>query len=181
MRRLCADIALRLPEFRHIDISRVGIRFCQTRKAVQHGTQASLTPLRFEGGASTTVRDGVSWTIERRRDLAGKEYLYLLSFYLPRFQNLPYLEKLTTVFHELWHIGPNFDGDLRRNPGRCYAHGGSRGDYDSHMRDLADRWLDLRPPHACHDFLKYDFAKLQSIYGGIVGTTMTTPKMRRVE
>jgi len=50
MRRLCADLVARVPELAHIDLKRVAIRFCQARKAVRHGVQASLTPLRFERG-----------------------------------------------------------------------------------------------------------------------------------
>ena len=38
--------------------------------------------------------------------------LYLLSFYLPRFLKLPWREKLATVIHELWHVNPQFNGDL---------------------------------------------------------------------
>ena len=85
-----------------------------------------LTPLRFEGGRLTSVRRTGRWTIERLYDEAGREMLYLLSFYLPRFLEHPLREKLATVVHELWHIGPGFDGDLRRHPGRCYAHSHSQ-------------------------------------------------------
>jgi hypothetical protein len=101
MRRLCRDIASRLDELRHIDVQRVAIRCCQTRKAALHGIQATLTPLRFEQGALTTWRNGRRWTIERLYDDSGREMLYLLSFYLPRFQNQTFKEKLATVFHEL--------------------------------------------------------------------------------
>ena len=42
-----------------------------------------------------------------------------MSFYLPRFCDQSLDEKLSTVMHELWHISPAFDGDIRRLPGRC--------------------------------------------------------------
>ena len=86
---------------------------------------ASLTPLRFAGGQRHTLRRGRQWTLQRVCE-DGREMLYILNFYLPRFLDLPLDEKLTTVVHELWHIGPRFDGDLRRFGGRCYAHSGSQ-------------------------------------------------------
>src|SRR5262245_24507994 len=118
MRRLCADIARRVDELGHVDVHRMAIRCCQTRKSALHGIQATLTPLRFERGALETHRNGRRWTIERLYDASGREMLYLLSFYLPRFQNQSFHEKLATVFHELWHVDPAFTGDLRRLPGR---------------------------------------------------------------
>ncbi|HVW37295.1 MAG TPA: hypothetical protein VHB99_08310, partial [Pirellulales bacterium] len=45
--RLCIDLASRLPELGHVDMSRVAIRYCQVRNAAAHGLQATLTPLRF--------------------------------------------------------------------------------------------------------------------------------------
>ena len=55
IRRVCDDMVARLPELAHIDMSRVAVAFCQARKPVPHGMFASLTPLRFAGGAATTV------------------------------------------------------------------------------------------------------------------------------
>ena len=52
----------------------------------------------------------------------GVEMMYILKFYLPRFQNESFEEKLTTIFHELWHISGDFNGDIRRHAGRCYVH-----------------------------------------------------------
>src|SRR4030095_10646232 len=112
MRLLCADIVVRTPELSHIDLSRVALSFSQTRRGVSWGMYASLTPLRFQGGALTTRRRGRLYQVQRLIDGSGREMLYLLSFYLPRFMNLDFREKLITVFHELWHISPEFDGDL---------------------------------------------------------------------
>ena len=78
--------------------------------------------------------------------------LYLLRFVLPRFLDLPFDEKLITIVHELWHISPKFDGDLRRFEGRCYAHGHSRKGYDEHSKKMVDRWLALNPPETLYTF-----------------------------
>lgn len=121
MRRLCDDVVARLDQLGHIEMSRVAISFSQTRKATHHGMFASLTPMRFAGGRPHRIRWGQKWAVQRLHGPDGGEMLYILNFYLPRFLNLQFREKLTTVIHELWHIGPKFDGDVRRYGGRCFG------------------------------------------------------------
>jgi predicted metallopeptidase len=177
MRILCADLTGRLPELHHIDLDRVAIRVCQTRARGTHGIHASLTPLRFENGERTTVRRGRTWAIEPVCDFAGREMLYLLSFYLPRFCNAPFIEKLTTVVHELWHVGPNFDGDLRRFPGRCFAHGRREAEFHRATSEQARAWLALAPPRELYSFLEYDFRGLRRRFGRVLGLALPTPKL----
>ena len=179
MRQLCVDMTQRLPELSYIDMSRVAIRFCQARRAVSHGLQASLTPLRFKDGSLTTVRRGRTWTVQRVLDHSGNEMLYLLSFYLPRFLEHSLEEKLSTVVHELWHISPQFNGDLRRHPGRCYAHSSSQKTYDAQMMVLARRWLETSPAPQTYEFLQYRFRELQKRRGPVFGTKIPTPKLVR--
>jgi hypothetical protein len=177
VRRLCDDMVGRLEELAHIDMSRVAVCFCQTRKAVRHGMFASLTPLRFAGGAETTIRRGRPYAIQRVCDSSGREMLYLLSLYLPRFQNLDFREKLITVLHELWHISPDFSGDIRRHAGRYHAHTHSQAEYDEEMGRLADRWLASGPPKALWQFLQDDFGQLAARHGGIVGIRIRRPRL----
>jgi hypothetical protein len=177
MRALCADLAARLPELAHVDTSRVAIRFCQTRRATRHGLYASLTPLRFEGGALVSRRRGRSWSVQRLFDDAGREMLYLLSFYLPRFFDRPFDDKLCTVVHELWHVSPDFNGDLRRHEGRYYAHGPCQKQYDALAARLAAKWRSLDPPPELYDFLRFDFRELARRRGPIVGQVIRTPKL----
>lgn len=177
MRRLCEDIASRLPVLRHVDLSRVAISLCQTRKNVSHGIYASLTPLRFEAGAKTTQRRGRLYRVEPIVDEAGREYLYILSFYLPRFMTTTLEEKLSTVVHELWHISPEFNGDLRRHAGRCYAHGPSQRAYDAQMDRMAQAWLALDPPSQLYDFLMGDCKELIAENGRIIGSHWPNPRL----
>jgi hypothetical protein len=176
-RRLCADLCQRLAEMRHIDMGRVAVRYCQVRKSVEHGLQASLTPLRFEDGRLHTMRGGRRFTIQRLYSPQGEEMLYLLSFYLPRFLNQSFEEKLATVVHELWHISPDFNGDVRRLPGRCYAHGQSEEQYHASMHELARRWLELAPPPEVFEFLRCDFSELRRLHGAIYGSRIATPRL----
>ena len=177
IRSLCEDLVQRLPELGHIDLRRVSICFSQARKSVRHGMQASLTPMHFERGA-TTMRSGRrTYTVQRLDDEAGQEMLYILRFYLPRFLDLPFSEKLATILHELWHIGPSFDGDLRRHDGRCYAHGPSQKEFDAHAEHMARRWLANSPAEELYAFLQHDFHELQQLYGGVYGKTIPIPKL----
>jgi hypothetical protein len=177
MRRLCRDMVARLAELGHIDLERVAIGLCQTRQDGSHGLYASLTPLKFEAGAAEQILEGRRYGVQQLCDQQGRELLYILSFYLPRFQNTPLEEKLSTVLHELWHISPAFDGDLRRHAGRYYAHGSSQQQYDAQMDRLAQRWLSLDPPGHLYDFLTVDFNELVAEHGKVVGTCWPTPKL----
>ena len=135
-------------------------------------------PLRFSGGRECTLRRGQQWTLQRVCE-GGRAILYILNFYLPRFLDLPLEEKLTTVVHELWHIGPRFDGDLRRFRGRCYAHSGSQRKYDAEVKRLVAAWLAAGPPTGLYDFLRLSFRELSARHGRIHGRKIVAPKLIR--
>ncbi|HEX6961214.1 MAG TPA: hypothetical protein VF175_05060 [Lacipirellula sp.] len=177
IRAVCVDMARRVPDLAHIDMQRVAVGVCQTRHGALHGVFATLTPLRFEGGRIDKTVRGRPHRIQPLVDPRGQEFLYLLNFYLPRFLNLPLEEKLSTITHELWHIGPEFDGDLRRHPGRCYAHGHSQRKYDAQMDRLTQQWLALDPPHHLYEFLELSFDELAAEQGGIRGDRWPVPKI----
>ncbi len=180
MRRVCADMCARLSELGHIDIERVAVAMRRARKRVRHGLQASLTPLRFAGGQLVTEKAGGRWTIQRLYDApGGREYLYILNFYLPRFLDQPLPEKLLTILHELWHIGPACDGDLRRHEGRCYIHSGRQSHYDAWAAELSRRWLSLGPPPELFAFLHHNANELLTRYGGVSGTRIPSPRLIR--
>ena len=174
---MCEDMAKRLPELSHIDMSRVAISLSQARKGGLYGVHASLTPMRFEGGARAGKRRGRYYKSQQLTNDDGQDMLYILTFCLPRFMDVELREKLITIVHELWHISPEFDGDLRRHEGRCYAHTGSRADYDLQMEVLVDRWLALGPPRSLYRFLEYRFAELQDAHGRIYGMRYSRPKL----
>ena len=176
MRRLCVDVCDSLPEFAHIEMPRIAVTFAQAKKRVPHGLQAKLTPLRFEGGSTTTVRRGATYAAPKLHD-GRVELLYILTFYLPRFLDHAPREKLTTVLHELHHVSPAFDGDIRRFPGRCYAHSHSQAQYDTEMATLADRYLEAGPPGWVDRFLNSRFADLQARHGAVVGLKLPIPKL----
>ena len=178
MRCLCENITRRTSELSHVDFSRVAVSFSQARKRASHGMHASLTPMRFEGGDISVQRGGRQWTCQRLyAPDTRREYLYILSFYLPRFQDAPFREKLVTIFHELWHVSPQFNGDLRRHTGRCYAHGRSQAEFDKRCGELVDQWLAGDPPEQLYGFLRYNFQQLQDRYGQVYGLKIAAPKL----
>ena len=107
----------------------------------------------------------------------GREILYLVTFCLPRFLNQYFDDKFITLFHELYHISPAFDGDLRRHPGRCGIHTHSKRLYDEHMADLARRYLSNGAEPSLHAFLRLNFAQLQQRHGSVVGVMVPRPKL----
>jgi predicted metallopeptidase len=176
MHRLCEDIAQRLAEFEHVRMEQVAVTFAQARRRVSYGLQAKLTPLRFEGGELVTRRRGRMWTIQRW--YAGDvEMLYILTFYLPRFLEQSFREKLITVMHEMYHIGPDFDGDIRRLPGHYHVHSHSQKEYDRQMNELVDRYLAAQPPEVLYRFLQVGFRELAADYGSVVGIRVPIPKL----
>jgi hypothetical protein len=107
----------------------------------------------------------------------GEEMLYVIYFLVPRFLELPFREKLITVFHELYHISPACDGDIRRFPGRNYAHGSSTKRYNLLMGTLVDRYLELLPDHSLLSFLDGDFAALRARHRQIVARRHPAPRI----
>jgi hypothetical protein len=111
----------------------------------------------------------------------GREMLYLIYFLVPRFVDLPFREKLITVFHELYHISPAFDGDIRRFPGKNYAHGSSTRRYNVAMAALVDDYLAGLADRGILAFLDGDMAALRARHRAIVGRKMPAPKLRIVK
>ena len=174
---VCQDMCRRLPQLSHVDMRKVAVSIQQARNRAAYGIYASLTPLRFEQGATHKTIAGRRYGVQSVRNQHGSEYLYILSVYLPRFMNTTLEEKLLTLLHELWHISPEFDGDLRRHEGRCYAHGPSQAAYDAKMAALAQQWLAADPPATLYAFLDCDFAALAAEHGGVIGRRWRTPRL----
>src|SRR5690606_10410094 len=103
------------------------------------------------------------------------------TFYLPRFLDQSFREKFITILHELYHISPRFDGDIRRFGGRYHVHSHSQQDYDGQMEVFAREYLSSGPPEDLYDFLRSDFRELHRRYGGVVGLQVPIPKLIPVD
>ncbi|MCS6851658.1 MAG: putative metallopeptidase [Gemmataceae bacterium] len=176
IRRLCADIVARCDELRHIDVNRLLFAVTQARSNRRFGLQARVTPLRFRDGRLIRRRRGVPYQVQRYF-IDGQEILYLITFCLPRFLDQDFDDKFITLFHELYHISPAFDGDLRRHQGRYSIHSRSQKKYDAHMAHLARTYLRNGADPALHGFLRLNFAQLQQRHGSVLGVVVPRPKL----
>jgi hypothetical protein len=176
VRRLCEDVARRCPELSHIDVGRLLFGMTQARSGRRHGLQARVTPLRFNDGHLTRRRRGVAYQVQRYL-VDDCDMLYLVTFCLPRFLDQDFDDKFVTLFHELYHISPEFDGDLRRHHGRYDLHSHSKKDYDKHMAGLARDYLATKPDPALYAFLRLNFAQLQHRHGSVAAIVVPRPKL----
>ena len=175
-RRLAEDIVQRTPDFRHIQVPRILLSALQARNGHPHGLQARVTPLRFSHGQLQRQRRGTTFQVQRYF-LGDHEYLYVMTFSLPRFLDQQFDEKFITLFHELYHIGPEFNGDLRRHQGRCQLHTHSQRQYDRHMAGLRANTLAGNPDPNLHGFLRLSFNQLQERHGSVAAVVVPRPKM----
>ncbi len=155
---------------------RVLVTFTPSRNRSRYGLQARVTPLRFRDGRLVRRHGAVEYQVQRFF-VNGREMLYILTFCLPRFLDQSFEEKLVTVFHELYHISPAFDGDLRRHPGRYAVHSHSKDRYDSHMAELVKEYLADHPEPSVFSFLRAGYRELWDRHGGIVGVVVPRPKL----
>lgn len=183
LERLIAHITRNVAEFAHIDPRRVLVCVSSTRGGGVHGTYAKIHPLRFEEGKrSKTVRRGMRRYEYEMPQIShrGVEMLYVVYFLVPRFLNLPFREKMITLFHELYHISPDFNGDIRRFPGKNYAHGSSTKRYNVQMGRLVDFYLECLDDRSMIAFLEGDMEDVRGRFKTIVGRKMAAPRITLV-
>jgi predicted metallopeptidase len=190
IKELSRDICNTIAELRHIDVERVGFGMAEARnRHSQYGQLAYITPLLFEGGVEAvaikrvvtrplsmklgkgTARLEVTRYFKNPVAFApdGKtRFMYLFTVMTPRFCNLGFDDKLTTIFHELYHIDPSFNGFVRRFPGRNWQHG-SKTRYEAVCRDMCDRWLKKDPNPKLFSFLQWNYNQIFEHYASIRG------------
>lgn len=176
MHHLISDIVARCPVFSHIDPRRLLVGCNRVRNGKRRGIMARIAGLRQRDGRLLSSRQGRHYLVQRYW-LDNIEILYVLIFYLPRFQDQTFDEKMITLFHELYHISPDFDGDLRRCPDTDRFHVGGRKHYDGLMASLAREYLQARPDPSLHAFLRLNFAQLQQWHGQVLGYSVPLPKL----
>lgn len=168
MHLLIADIARTHPVFEHINPSNLLVAISPSN-GKKSGVIAKLRPLRFEGGAKTRIVRGIEFAAPEIT-IKGNEILYIIYFHLPRYQNHDDKKsKLSTVLHELYHISPEFNGDVRRFSGKNYAHSNSKKDYDALIQTLTEEYLKITSKQELSAFLKYKYGELRRKYGAVCG------------
>jgi predicted metallopeptidase len=176
MHRLCTDIVARCRVFQHIDPTRLLIAVGCNRSPEDHGIQAKIAGMRHRGGRLARVHHRRTYVVQRYY-VGGVEILYLVIFYLPRFQDQSFDQKMITVFHELYHISPDFDGDLRRCSVSQRVHLGGKRGYDERMAKLAREYLASDPDPTLFSFLRLNFAQLHQWHGQVFGYAVPLPRV----
>jgi hypothetical protein len=179
LERLIGDIIARTPELHHIVAERLLVCVSSGRPSAG-GSLAKIHPLRFEGGEkSIKSRRGRRSVLCTMPTIVhqGQEMLYVIYFLVPRFLQLSLREKLITIFHELYHISPACDGDIRRFPGRNYAHGSSTRSYNALMGKLVDVYLEGLGDSSSLAFLQGDLAELRARHRAIVARRLQAPRI----
>jgi hypothetical protein len=195
--RLMDDVVRRVDALSFIDMSRVLVfgRFGRIGANGAYATCHCLNLPTSEPGyyfwrnrqtGRMTRRSEWFVTKTPRVAVRGRRIDYLVSFSLPRFceQSLeksrkhvyypgmePWIAKLDTVVHELYHIDPEESGIRRVESadGEGWRHHGP--EFFERVADFVRDYLATDPDPAVYDFLRYDFARLQGEFGGVVATT----------
>lgn len=198
MTALMGDIVRRVPALSFIDLSQVLVfaRFGRVGADGPYATCHSLNLPTSDPGYYFW-RDRDTGEVTRRSewfvtkspsvDVRGARISYLISFALPRFcdQTLerahkchryeggePWLAKLDTVVHELYHIDPAESGirRLSRGDGAEAARSHSP-EFFEQVAELVRAYLAAGPDEDVVDFLRHDFRTLSALHGGVSATT----------
>jgi len=198
---LMQDVVSRVPTLSFIDMSRLLV-FARAGRSNAEGAFATCHCLSLPPSDPGYYfwRDRASGQVTRRSEwfvtkspvvtLGGRRINYLVSFALPRFcdQSLdrsrkerfypgadPWIAKLDTVVHELYHIDPNQNGIRRieREDATYSAHCHGHRFFEE-VAAMVNTYLGSRPHPDALDFLRHDFGALESTFGGVVGTAFRT-------
>ena len=195
---LMQDVVSRVPQLSFIDMADVLV-FARSGRSNAEGAFATCHCLTLPASEPGYYfwRDRTTMKLTRRSEwfvtksptvtIGPRQVKYMLSFTLPRFcdQSLdrsrkerlypgaePWIAKLDTVVHELYHIDPELAGIRRieKEDGtysaNCHGHR-----FFEQVAEMVHAYLSTNPSPAVYEFLRDDFAGLDNRYGGIVGTS----------
>ena len=179
MTLLVEDIVKVHPAFSHIELNNILVAISPSNGS-RNGVLAKLRPMRFEGGSKSKMVRGIEY-LAPEVNINGNSILYIVYFHLPRFLNhSEHKTRLATVLHELYHISPLFNGDVRRFPGKNYAHGSSRKKYDALINAYTSEYSKSTNNSELSDFLKYKYSELKRKYGAVYGDMVRIPRSKPV-
>ncbi len=195
---LMEDIVGRVPTLSFIDMSKVLV-FGRAGRTNAEGAYATchcvcLPPSEpgyyfWRDRTSGTVTRRSEWFVTKSPSLhIGTHPIdYMISFTLPRFcdQTLarskkqvhyrgegPWIGKLDTVVHELYHIDPSGAGIRRmERADGTYSANCHGGPFFEHVVDMVKTYLATKPDPATYDFLHHNHEALCEQYGRVVGQT----------
>jgi hypothetical protein len=198
---LMEDVVSRVPALSFIDMADVLV-FARPGRSNAEGAFATCHCLSLPASEPGYYfwRDRTTQELTRRSEwfvtksptvtVGRRDIKYMVSFALPRFcdQSLdrsrkeqfypgadPWIAKLDTVVHELYHIDPDMAGIRRieREDGTYSANCHGQHFFEQ-VADMVQVYLKTNPPASNYDFLRDDFSALTTRWGGVVGTSFRT-------
>jgi hypothetical protein len=195
--QLMADIAARIPTLSFLDMSRVLV-FARAGRSEAEGPYATCHCVSMPPSEPGYYywRDRRTGVLTRRSEwfitksptvtVAGTPIDYMVSFSLPRFCDqsatksrkqsyyagyAPWITKLDTIVHELYHIDPDRPGIRRmeRADGTCSANCHGQRFFEDVVQ-MVKHYLSTNPDPYLYDFLRCNFSELTDRYGGVAGT-----------
>jgi hypothetical protein len=195
---LMQDVVSRVPQLSFIDMADVLV-FARSGRSNAEGAFATCHCLTLPASEPGYYfwRDRTTHKLTRRSEwfvtksptvtVGTRDLKYMLSFTLPRFcdQSLdrsrkerfypgaePWIAKLDTVVHELYHIDPDLAGIRRieKEDGTYSANCHGQRFFEQ-VADMVHTYLGTNPSPSVYEFLNDDFSALDKRHGGIVGTS----------
>ncbi len=195
---LMQDVVTRVPRLSFINLADVLI-FARSGRSTAEGAFATCHCLTLPPSEPGYYfwRDRTTHALTRRSEwfvtkspvvsIGTRDIKYMLSFALPRFcdQSLdrsrkerlypgadPWIAKLDTIVHELYHIDPELTGIRRieKEDGTYSANCHGQRFFEQ-VAEMVHTYLNSKPDLSAYDFLLQDFASLDARHGGVVGTT----------
>jgi hypothetical protein len=198
---LMQDVVSRVPALSFIDMNDVLV-FARAGRSNAEGAFATCHCLTLPASEPGYYfwRDRSTKTLTRRSEwfvtkspvvtIDEHDIKYMISFALPRFcdQSLdrswkekfypgadPWIAKLDTVVHELYHIDPELAGIRRiEKEDGTYSANCHGQQFFEEVAEMVHTYLNSNPSPAITDFLRDDFAGLNARHGGVVGTSFRT-------
>lgn len=136
IKALIRDVSRQMPEFAHVDASRILVVAGEARRA----SRATVRPLSFGNSHDRISHDG-----KRSKpvvQIAGRRMLYVISFRPMFFLRSTPEKRVETILHELFHVSTRFDGTLHK--GRRHSRLPGKAFQDA-FGPLVDRYLKLVP------------------------------------
>jgi predicted metallopeptidase len=171
---LIKEIIIRSHFFSHIDTTKLIVCLSSNKKNGRGSIYGKLVPFKFKNGSDTVTFKGKYYSIPRITN-NGTDILYAIYFHLPRFFDLPADKKLNVIFHELYHISPDFNGDIRRMGNVKKAHGSSKKRFDLKFENEVKSFYEYISKTYFLDFLRMDSKSLKNKYH-IYARRMKIPK-----
>jgi hypothetical protein len=198
---LMQDVVSRVPALSFIDMADALV-FARAGRSNAEGAFATCHCLSLPASEPGYYfwRDRSTQTLTRRSEwfvtkspgvtIGARDIKYMISFALPRFcdQSLdrsrkekfypgadPWIAKLDTVVHELYHIDPELAGIRRiEKEDGTYSANCHGQQFFEQVAGMVHTYLNSKPSPAMYDFLRDDFTELTARHGGIVGTSFRT-------